>query len=115
MENKLNIQLTAAEMSVLWTQYINDSASVCVVGHFLQKVEDEEVRPVLEFALNGSVKNPAFLNELFQKERFPIPVGFTNEDVYKGAPRLFSDTFSLIYLRNMSILGMVAAAVQLVF
>ncbi|WP_078434638.1 DUF3231 family protein [Metabacillus halosaccharovorans] len=110
MEKKTNIQLTAAEMSVLWTQYINDTASVCVVSHFLQKVEDEEVRPVLEFTLDGSKKNLAFLRELFQKEKFPIPLGFTKEDVNKDAPRLFSDTFSLIYLRNMSILGMAAAS-----
>jgi len=110
MENKTNIRLTAAEMSVLWTQFINDSASVCVVSHFINKVEDEEVRPILEFAINGSLKNLEFLRNLFQKEDFPIPVGFTNEDVDKDAPRLFSDTYSIIYLRHMSILGMAASS-----
>ncbi|HZH63216.1 MAG TPA: DUF3231 family protein [Metabacillus sp.] len=110
MENKTNIRLTAAEMSVLWTQFINDSASVCVVSHFINKAEDEEVRLILEFAINGSLKNLEFLRNLFQKEHFPIPVGFTKEDVDKDAPRLFSDTYSIIYLRHMSILGMAAAS-----
>lgn len=110
LENKTNIRLTAAEMSVLWTQFINDSASVCVVSHFINKAEDEEVRLILEFAINGSLKNLEFLRNLFQKEHFPIPVGFTKEDVDKDAPRLFSDTYSIIYLRHMSILGMAAAS-----
>lgn len=110
MEDKTNIRLTAAEISMLWTQYINDSASVCVIGHFIEKVEDMEVRPILEFAINGSLKNLNFLKKLFQKELFPIPIGFTKEDVNKDAPRLFSDAYSLIYLKQMSILGMAAAS-----
>ncbi|MFD0824073.1 DUF3231 family protein [Neobacillus sp. M.A.Huq-85] len=104
------IRLTAAEMSSLWIQYLNDTVSICVNSHFLRKVEDEEVRPVIEFALNTSLRNISFLQELFNKEDFPIPIGFTEEDVNSDATRLFSDTFVLMYLRQMSILAMAANA-----
>ncbi|WP_071393587.1 DUF3231 family protein [Bacillus tuaregi] len=115
MEDKTKIRFTAAEMATLWTQYINDTATVCVLSHFLEKVEDKEVRPVIEFAMNGSKHNIAFLTDLFTKENFPIPIGFTEKDVYPDAPRLFSDTFTLMYLKNMSILAMAAASAALGF
>jgi hypothetical protein len=110
MNDKAKIHLTAAEMSMIWTQYINDTSSICVNSHFLEKVEDEEVRPVIEFALNGSKKNISFLTDFFIHEQFPVPIGFTDKDVNAGAPKLFSDTYVLVYLRNMSVLGMAAAS-----
>lgn len=115
MDNKSNIRLTAAEMSTLWTQYINDTASICVNNYFLEKVEDIEVKPVIQFAINGSQQNLSYLQELFKKEKFPIPIGFTSDDVHVNAPRLFSDTYSLMYLRNMSVLGMAAGSLALGF
>jgi hypothetical protein len=113
MEEKTKIRLTAAEMASLWTQYLNDTASICALIHFLAKVEDEEVRPVIEFALQASKSNISSLQDLFQKEQFPIPVGFTEQDVNPDAPRLFSDSFVLMYLRNMSILGMTASTLAI--
>ncbi|MGG3573838.1 DUF3231 family protein [Bacillus gobiensis] len=113
MEDKLKIRLTAAEMASMWTQYMNDTASICALTHFLEKIEDEEVRPVIEFALQVSKTNISFLQNLFQKEDFPIPVGFNEQDVNPTAPKLFSDSFVLMYLRNMSILGMAASSLAI--
>jgi hypothetical protein len=115
MDDKTRIRLTAAEMSMLWTQYINDTASICVNSYFLEKAEDIEVKPVIQFALEGSQKNIAYLQEFFKKENFPVPKGFTSDDVHVSAPRLFSDTYALMYLRNMSVLGMAAGGVTLGF
>ncbi|MBZ5752115.1 DUF3231 family protein [Metabacillus rhizolycopersici] len=108
MEDKTNIQLTAAEMSSLWTQYINDTLAVCVNKYFLEKVEDTEVRPVIEWTLNTAENNISIMRDIFTKGKFPIPIGFTDQDVNLQAPRLFSDTFVLMYLRQMSILAMSA-------
>lgn len=113
MENKINIRFTAAEMASLWTQYMNDTASICALSHFIAKVEDEEVRPMIEFALQVSKSNITFLQDLFQKESFPIPAGFNEQDVNPTAPRLFSDSYVLMYLRHMSILGMAASSLAI--
>ncbi|MGF9891627.1 DUF3231 family protein [Priestia megaterium] len=113
MIDKNRVPLTSAEMAVLWTQYINDKVAICVVSHFLEKVEDEEIKPIIETALNASKRNMVTLNELFKEEKFPIPIGFTKDDVNENAPRIFSDTFALMYLRYMSILGMPAAGIAI--
>ena len=113
MEDKTNIPLTAAEMSGLWTQYINDTLAVCVMSYFLEKVEDEEVRPIIEWTLDTAKENVSIMQELFQKEDFPIPIGFTEQDVNPKAPRLFTDTFFLMYLRQMSMFAMTASSAAL--
>lgn len=115
MDDKTKIRLTAAEMSMLWTQYINDTASICVNSYFLEKVEDNEVKHVIQFALKGSQVNINYLQEFFKKESFPVPKGFSSDDVHVNAPRLFSDTYFLMYLRNMSVLGMAGGAIALGF
>ncbi|OAS82221.1 MULTISPECIES: DUF3231 family protein [Metabacillus] len=113
MEEKTKIRLTAAEMSTLWSQYINDTLAVCVGKHFLEKVEDEEVRPSIEKTLKIANTNLSTMQNIFKKEGFPIPIGFTDQDVNLQAPRLFSDTFVLMYFRQMSILAMAANSAAL--
>jgi hypothetical protein len=110
MEDKTKIRLTAAEMSTLWSQYLSDTFVVCMCSYFLEKVEDEEVRPVIEYTLDVAKGNISIMEEIFQREGFPVPIGFTNQDVNSKAPKLFSDTFIVMFFRNMSILAMAAAS-----
>jgi len=82
IQDKTKIHLTAPEMACLWTQYVNDSLAVCVQSYFLEKVEDEEVRPMIEWTLDTAEENISIMQELFEKEDFPLPIGFTEQDVY---------------------------------
>jgi hypothetical protein len=113
MEDKTNLRLTAAEMSGLWTQYINDTLAICVNRYFLEIVEDEEIRPIIERTLKTANENVSMVKEIFKKDEFPIPVGFTEQDVNPRAERLFSDSFILVYLRQMSMLAMAANCADL--
>jgi hypothetical protein len=113
MEDKTNIHLTAAEMASLWTQYMGDTIAVCVDSYFLEKVEDEEIRPIIEWTLDTAKENVSIMQELFQKEKFPIPIGFTEQDVNTKAPRLFTDTFFLKHLSQMAVFAMTASSAAL--
>ncbi|MEH7121096.1 DUF3231 family protein [Neobacillus vireti] len=113
MEEQSEIRLTAAEMSVLWTQYINDTSAICVNSHFLEKATDPEVCSIIKFTLSVAKSNIEFLQDFFKNEKFPVPYGFSDKDVLPEAPKLFSDTFVLMYLRQMSILAMAASSAAL--
>ncbi|WP_226641849.1 DUF3231 family protein [Mesobacillus subterraneus] len=108
MEDKTKIRLTSAEMSSMWTQYINDTISICVLSYFRNYIDDNKIKEIVEYATGSSQKNISLLKEIFDREDFPCPVGFTKKDVNIHAPRIFSDTFVMMYLRHMSILGMAA-------
>ncbi|QGQ98102.1 DUF3231 family protein [Paenibacillus psychroresistens] len=107
-ENEHNIRLTSVEITNLWLSYSNDSMAICVLKYFLAKVQDTEVRPIIEYALKLSTNHVERVTKIFNKENFPIPEGFKEEDVNVTAPPLYSDTFYLIYLQNMSRAGLIA-------
>jgi ferritin-like metal-binding protein YciE len=113
METTSNIRLTSAEMGCLWETYMNDSMATCVLTYFLEKVEDSEIKSLVEFALSLSKEHIRQLAALFKSEAFPIPKGFTEEDVNLDTPRIFADTFMAYYIRGMGKFGLAAYGIAL--
>lgn len=101
-------KLTAAEYSALWLQYNGDSMSVCIYKYFLTIVEDEQIKPILQFALQLAEGHIIKITEFLTNDGYPVPVGFTENDVDLTAPRLFSDPFLLFYSYIMTIHGITA-------
>jgi uncharacterized membrane protein YtjA (UPF0391 family) len=108
MQNEHNVRLTSAELSNLWTQYMNDSMAACMLTHFLSHVQDEDIREILDYASELSHTHLKELNKFFNNEHYPTPIGFTvKDDCYKEAPPLFSDTFMIVYLYVMTLHGLI--------
>ncbi|MCQ6282827.1 DUF3231 family protein [Bacillus sp. EB600] len=105
--NEHYTQLTSAEIASIWTSYMNDSMSKCILAYFLKHVEDEEIRTVVQFAYDLSATHIEKLTTIFQEEQIPTPTGFTyDNDVNFNAPRLYTDSFMLIYINHMARVGM---------
>ena len=51
MDEGKQIRLASTEIAQLWTQYMNDSASICMLAYFLEKAEDAEMKPIIAHAL----------------------------------------------------------------
>jgi Protein of unknown function (DUF3231) len=104
--NENTSRLTSSEIASLWTQYMQETSAVCGCKYALATIKDPEIRSVYQLSLNLSEKHLNELKAFFQKESFPIPVGFTDEDVNLNAPPLFTDHFWLEYIYNMTIHGL---------
>ncbi|ALC91797.1 hypothetical protein AM500_19915 [Bacillus sp. FJAT-18017] len=102
-----HVKLTSAELAYLWTTYLSDGMSVCMLKHFLKHVEDEAIQSVAAHALKLSEQHIDFIETLFAGENIQIPVGYTDSDVNLNAAPLFSNSFYLNYIRNMSKGGLV--------
>lgn len=85
--------LTAAEVSALWLQYLGDSMAICVYKYFLKIVENQDIKPILEFGLQLAENHITEITKFLKSENFQVPMGFTEDDVNLNAPRLFSDQF----------------------
>lgn len=98
-------KLTSAEQGKLWATYVGNTMSVCVLSYMLNHVEDQEIKNVLENALHLSEQFLQSIKEILVQENYPIPTGFTAEDVDITAPRLFEDEFYLHYLKYVAKAG----------
>jgi hypothetical protein len=110
LETDKTVKLTSAELSQLWTSYMNDSMTICVFKYFLEKVEDTETRSILTYALDTVQARIRQLTVIFKEDDQPVPHGFNDNDVNVTAPRLFSDIFILNNIKQTSHLGLVMNA-----
>lgn len=109
MEREQQTRLTSGEVSQLIFQYLQDSSSVCTLSFFLEKVEDKEIEPIIQHALQLSQTHLQKISSIFTEEKYALPIGFKiGEDVDLAAPRLYSDNFALIYIHQMAGIGLIA-------
>jgi hypothetical protein len=104
--SNIDTQLTASEIAGLWTGYINNTSSTCLMKHFLNTVEDEEIKEVIEYSLELSLLYTSDIKHILEKENFPIPHGFTEHDVSLKAPRLFTDIFMINFVKSVAKVGL---------
>jgi len=107
VEQGKQIRLTSGELTQLVMQYMQDSASVCTLSYFLAKVEDTEIKPIIEHALKLSQAHLQKVNTILTEEKHKVPHGLKmEEDVDLTAPRLYADSFALTYIHQMASIGL---------
>ncbi|MBE2973193.1 DUF3231 family protein [Priestia megaterium] len=111
MDNQTS-RLTSSEITSLWTQYIQDTMSVCISKYVLAKVKDPEVYSLFEFTLELAEKHLHVLRDIFKAEKLDLPIGFTDKDVNLDAPPLFTDTFWLVYIHEMTMHGLAGYSIS---
>ncbi|MGR6342046.1 DUF3231 family protein [Priestia megaterium] len=101
-----NNRLTSSEIKSLWVQYIRETMAICISKYVLATVKDSGIRSLFEFCLGLSEKHLKVLTKILNNENFPLPNGFTDKDVNLQAPSLFTDSFWLQYIHDMTIHGL---------
>lgn len=101
-EHNHHIELTSTEVSSLWGSYQADTMMICGIKYFLVNIKDMEIKSLLEYTLSLIEKRNNHMTQIFQEEAYPVPQGFTEDDVNLSTPRLFVDTLYLEFILNMS-------------
>lgn len=109
-EHQQNKKLAASEIGDLFASYLGDSLFASVFEHYLQVVEDDEIKDFILFVFDISKKHLTMIEDIYTKENIPIPVGFGEQDVRKDAPRLFSDMFMVFHITEMARAGLLTYA-----
>lgn len=114
MVNHDHIELTAPEISTLWAAYQSDTLAIGGLKFFLNHVNDEDIRNILNETLTIVEDHIVRIKDIFEQENYPLPQGFTEQDVNQDAPRLFSDKLYLEYILNMTDMTLVTYTAALV-
>lgn len=93
-----NIKMTTTDIAALWKTYIQSTAVRCFHKHFLQHLQDVEIKPIVEEAKGLADTVIKKIESIFEKENFPIPKGFSDKDIDLSAPALFTDLFALSFV-----------------
>ncbi|MFD0694932.1 DUF3231 family protein [Paenibacillus sp. GCM10027628] len=60
-------KLTVSEIGKLWVTYAGNSMAVCVLRYFLQHIEDQEIKKVVEKGLQLSEQFVQSIKDIFPK------------------------------------------------
>jgi hypothetical protein len=94
-------ELTPAEVASLWTQYMNETKGFCINRYMLEKVGDSNIQSLFKYAIHLGENHVEKIKAFLSRDNFPIPQGFTDNDVDIRTPRLFTDQFCLHFLNIM--------------
>ena len=111
--NENNFKLTSSEIGTLWGEYVNGTMTDVVNRYMVSIIEDEQIKAIFNDAINTFDKQKQQIVTFIQNEGFPVPIGFTDSDLYKGKPRLFTDIFCLNYLHIMTLHGLLGHSTAL--
>ncbi|MDQ0245064.1 hypothetical protein J2S09_002640 [Bacillus fengqiuensis] len=111
--DKDKLKLTSSEIGTLWGQYVNGTMTDVVNRYMLSIIEDEAIKIIFEDAIKTFEKQKKQLVTFMENEGFPVPIGFTESDLNKGAERLFTDIFCLNYLHIMTLHGLLGHTTSL--
>jgi Protein of unknown function (DUF3231) len=103
---KEKMKLTSSEIGSLWGEYINGTMTDIVNRYMFTIIEDESIKNIFEDAIKTFEKQKKEIITFIENEGFPVPIGFTESDLNKGAGRLFTDIFCLNYLHIMILHGL---------
>ncbi|QCJ44819.1 DUF3231 family protein [Bacillus sp. S3] len=110
-ENKL--KLTSSEIGTLWEEYVNGTMTDVVNRYMVSIIEDAAIKAIFEDAIKTFSKQKQQIVIFIENEGFPVPIGFTESDLFKDKPRLFTDIFCLNYLHIMTLHGLLGHSTAL--
>ena len=113
MKNNTKAPLTSAEKANLRNFYMANTMSHCMFQHFLAHVENKQIKEIIKDSDLLSQRIIERVKNFFQEENIPLPTGFSEQDVNLTAPRLFSDSFYLLYIDMMYKLGLIFYSITL--
>ncbi|PMC40471.1 hypothetical protein CJ195_01795 [Bacillus sp. UMB0899] len=102
MADSARVPITSSELGNLWMTYQEKTMIMRFLEYFLEHVDNEEARTLLQNYYERADKSVETLKTIFQEEGAVIPNGFTVEDMNKGVPKLFNFMYDLMYLHMMT-------------
>lgn len=110
---KEKLKLTSSEIGTLWGEYINGTAVDIINRYMVSIIEDESIKTIFKDAIQTFEKQKQQIVTFIENEGFPVPIGFTESDLFKGKQRLFTDIFCLNYLHIMTLHGLLGHTTSL--
>ncbi|WP_110111844.1 DUF3231 family protein [Bacillus sp. CGMCC 1.16541] len=98
--------ISGSELATLWMTYQQKTMMQRILDYFIEVADDEQAKEILQDTHSQVIQYIARIKDIFTNEGAVIPVGFTEEDVNKGVPKLYDYHFDIMFLRLLKEISM---------
>ncbi|WP_088032572.1 DUF3231 family protein [Evansella clarkii] len=97
MTSNTHIPLTSSELSNLWMTYQKKTMIVRFLEHFKEHAKDTQTQQILNNYSNLANQAINDLTSFFRQEGAALPLGFTENDLKKGTPKLYDYHYDIMF------------------
>ncbi len=105
--------ICSSEIGILWMTYQQQTMLMRMLDYFINKADDGEAKEIMKEISDEINPYTDKIVTIFQKEKVPVPVGFTSEDVNIDVPKLYDNGFDIMFLRLIKKISMGMHALNL--
>ncbi|WP_369404852.1 DUF3231 family protein [Piscibacillus salipiscarius] len=99
-------KLSSSEIGVLWMTFQQKTMILRMLEYFIEHADDEQSKKIMVDCYEQVSPYEQKIKDLFTQEGAAVPVGFTEDDVHPGAPKLYDNGFDIMFLRLIKEISM---------
>ena len=91
--------LSSSELGTLWMTYQEKTMIQRMLEYFIEQADDDQAKEIMQNTHMKIINYIEDIKAIFNNEGAVIPVGFTEQDVNTGVPKLYDNMFDIMCLR----------------
>ncbi|MDR7077070.1 hypothetical protein J2Y03_002093 [Neobacillus niacini] len=98
--------LSSSELGTLWMTYQEKTMIQRMLEYFIEQADDNQAKEIMQNTHMKIINYIEDIKTIFKNEGAVIPVGFTEQDVNTGVPKLYDNMFDIMFLRLLQAISM---------
>jgi hypothetical protein len=98
--------LSSSELGTLWMTYQQKTMLQRMLEYFIEQADDNRAKEIMVDTHMKIITYVEDIKNIFINEGAAIPVGFTEQDVNIGVPKLYDNMFDIMFLRFSKAISM---------
>jgi hypothetical protein len=91
--------LSSSELGTLWMTYQQKTMNQRMLEYFIEQADDNRAKEIMQDTHAKIINYVEEMKTIFKNEGAAIPVGYTEQDVNIGVPKLYDNMFDIMFLR----------------
>ncbi|MDP4550576.1 DUF3231 family protein [Alkalihalobacillus macyae] len=99
-------KLCSTEIGALWMTYQKKTVILRMLEYFIAKSDDKKAKSLMEGLWKKLKPKVKKIEDLFREEGAAIPIGFSSDDVFTEAAKLYDHGFDIMFMRVLKQISM---------
>jgi hypothetical protein len=98
--------LSSSELGTLWMTYQEKTMIQRMLEYFIEQADDNRAKEIMQDTHMKIINYLEDIKGILKNEGAVIPVGYTEQDVNVGVPKLYDNMFDMMFLRLLQEISM---------
>lgn len=99
-------KITSSEIGTLWQTYREKTFILRLLEYLIPNADDQEAEKIMTNLYKNLDAYVEKIKHLFENEGAAVPIGFSSQDVNIHAPKLFENSFDIMFVRTIKEVSM---------